>query len=76
MTALRKYVECLSRGRRTDRIAYVSKERNLPKPVSGAEWQRVRTFNAAEEVLANPSLKEVLKIAIDQGLAVIARPEK
>jgi hypothetical protein len=75
MAALRKYVECLSRGRRTDRIAYALKEHKLPKPIPGAEWQRIPTFNATEEVLADPTLKEVFKTAVDKGVAVIDRPE-
>jgi len=55
--------------------AYVFKEWDLPKPLSGAEWQRDLTFNAAEEVLANPDLKDVFKAAIENGVAVVTRPD-
>jgi hypothetical protein len=40
MAGLRKCVEWMSRGRRSDRIAYVLKEWDLPVPLPGAEWQR------------------------------------
>jgi hypothetical protein len=40
MSGLRRYIEWMSRGRRTDRIAYVMKEWDLPVPLPGAEWQR------------------------------------
>ena len=76
MAGLRRYSEWLSRGRRPGRIAYVLKEWNLPKPVPGAEWRHDRTFNAAEEVLADPRLKDDLKAAIENGVAVVSRSEK
>ena len=41
----------MSRGRRTDREAYVLKERDLPKPLPGAEWEIDKTFNLADELL-------------------------
>jgi hypothetical protein len=76
VAGLRRYSEWLSRGRRTDRIAYVLKEWNLPRPLPGAEWRHDRTFNAAEEVLADPSLKDVFEAAIEEGVAVVSRQEK
>ena len=39
MAGLRKYVEWITRGRRTDRVAYVLREWDLPLPLPGAEWQ-------------------------------------
>jgi hypothetical protein len=36
VTGLIKYVEWMSRGRRTGRIAYVMKEWNLPLPLLGS----------------------------------------
>ena len=44
----------MSRGRRTDREAYVLKEWDLPKPLPGAEWQVDKTFNLAEVLLRDP----------------------
>jgi hypothetical protein len=70
MDGLRKYVEWISRGRRTDRIAYVLKEWDLPVPLPGAEWQRDTKFKPAEEILANPHLRDVFREAIAKGIAV------
>jgi len=39
----------MSRGRRTNRIAYVMKESDLPLP--GAEWQPDKKFSVADELL-------------------------
>jgi hypothetical protein len=39
VAGLRKYVEWMTRGRRTNRIAYVRSEFDLPAPLPGAEWQ-------------------------------------
>jgi hypothetical protein len=57
----------MSRGRKTDRIAYVMNERDLPEPKVGAEWQVDNNFNAAEELLRDPALKDVFKLAIDNA---------
>jgi predicted RNA-binding Zn-ribbon protein involved in translation (DUF1610 family) len=72
MAGLRKYVEWMSRGRRTDRVAYVLKEWDLPEPLPGAEWQQDVKFNPAEEVLANPDLRDVFREAIANGAALIS----
>ena len=48
MVRLKKYIEWMSRGRRTNRIAYVMKERDLPTPVPGAEWRIDEKFSAAD----------------------------
>jgi hypothetical protein len=40
------------------------------------EWQRVDTFNAGDELLKHPGLKEVFKAAIDKGVAMIAAPAR
>ena len=62
MAGLRKYVEWMTRGRRTDRIAYVTKEWDLPNPLPGAEWLDVN-FSEAEEILRYPDLKPVFQPA-------------
>jgi hypothetical protein len=67
MAGLRKYVEWMSRGRRTDRVAYVLKEWDLPDPFPGAEWQQDVKFNPAEEVVANPDLRDVFREVIATG---------
>jgi hypothetical protein len=73
MAGLRKYVEWMSRGRRTHRVAVVLKEWDLPAARPGAEWQRDSKFNAAEEILANPELKNVFAEAVARGVAVIVQ---
>jgi hypothetical protein len=70
MNRLRKYVEWLIRGRRTNRIAYVMKEWDLPSPGPGAEWQPDARFSPADELLNNPDLKAVFKEALEKGVAL------
>jgi len=70
MSGLLKYIEWMSRGRRTDRIAYVMKEWDLPQPLSGAEWQPDAKFSAADELLRNPDLNAVFKEALEKGVAL------
>jgi hypothetical protein len=42
---LARYIEWQSGGRRTGRVAYVIGVRNLPEPITGAEWQIDPQFN-------------------------------
>ena len=51
------------------------KEQKLPDPIPGSGWKRIPIFNAAEEILADPTLKEVFKTAVDRGVAAMDRPE-
>ena len=51
MVRLKKYIEWMSRGRRTNRIAYVMKEWDLPTPLPGAEWHIDQKFSVADELL-------------------------
>jgi hypothetical protein len=74
MNRLRKYVEWMSRGRRTNRIAYVMKEWDLPMPLSGTEWQPDMNFSVADELLSNPDLKAVFKEALEKGVALYSKP--
>ncbi|MBR1279243.1 hypothetical protein [Bradyrhizobium sp. AUGA SZCCT0283] len=74
MSGLLKYIEWMSRGRRTDRIAYVMKEWDLPQPLPGAEWQPDARFSAADELLSNPDLKTVFKEALEKGAALYSGP--
>ena len=76
MPGLRRYIEWMSRGRRTDRIAYVMKEWDLPVPLPGAEWQLDASFNEGDEILRDPDMKAVLKSALENGVAVIIRREQ
>ena len=69
---LMRYIEWMSRGRRTGRMVYLLKEWDLPKPTPGAEWVRDLKFNAAEELLTDPGLRDVYKAALDKGVEVVA----
>ena len=75
MKRLRKYVEWMSRGRRTNRLAYVMKEWGLPLPLPGAEWQPDTKFSPADELLSNPDLKAVFKEAMEKGVALYSAPD-
>jgi hypothetical protein len=68
---LARYIEWLSRGARTGRVAYVIRPHNLPKALTGAEWQLDMHFNAAEELLRDPALKDVIKAALEKGVEVV-----
>jgi len=74
MAALTRYIEWMSRGRRTNREAYVLEEWDLPKPVPDAEWQLDKTFNLADELLRDPEIKTVFKAALEKGAEIICRP--
>jgi len=76
MVRLRRYMEWMTRGRRTDRVVYVTKEWNMPKPLPGAEWQLDTKFNIADELLRDPELKSVLKAALEKGAEVVTRKNR
>jgi hypothetical protein len=75
MPGLMRYVEWMSRGRRTGRVAYVTKESNAPKPLPGAEWQLDAKFDAAEELLRNPGLKVVIAAALQKGAELVSQKD-
>jgi hypothetical protein len=76
MPGLRRYVEWMNRGRRTDRVVYVLKEWDLPKPLPGAEWQLDTKFNVADELLHDPDLKTVLKAVLEKGAEVVIQTHR
>jgi hypothetical protein len=76
VAGLKRYIEWMSRGRRTDREVYVLKEWDLPKPLPGAEWQLDKTFNLADELLRDPEMKTVLKAVLEKGVEVVVKPEQ
>jgi len=67
MAALTRYFEWMSRGRRTNREAYVLED---------AEWQLDKTFNLADELLRDPEIKTVFKVAFEKGAEIICRPAR
>jgi hypothetical protein len=66
-----RYIEWQSGGRRTGRIAYVFGRRSLPPTVAGAEWQRDSLFNAAEEIVRDPTLGAVFQAAVAKGCEIV-----
>ena len=70
---LKRYVEWMSRGVRSGRVAYVIDDWNLPEPVPDGEWAHDGKFNAAEELLRDPEMKFIFKTAIDEGIKVVER---
>jgi hypothetical protein len=73
---LKRYLEWLGRGIPTGRAAYVLNEWNLPEPVSGGEWALDSKFNAAQEILRDPSLKHVFRATINKGVKVVKWPDE
>ena len=76
MPGLRRCVEWMNRGRRTNRVVYVLKEWDLPKPLPGAEWQLDAKFNVADELLHDPDLKTVLKAVLEKGAEVVIQKHR
>ena len=68
---IRRYIEWLSRGRFTGRVAYVIREWSMPDPQPGAEWQLDSAFNVADELRARPGLKVTLIEAVKAGAATV-----
>ncbi|HZV06791.1 MAG TPA: hypothetical protein VE999_17040 [Gemmataceae bacterium] len=75
MARLQKFIERGAFGEGPLRTAYTLGAEKLPEPTEGARWCPVSTFSAADELLENSALKEVIKNAIDSGCAVIS-PKK
>jgi hypothetical protein len=71
MTWLHKFVEKGQHGEETGRAAYVFQSSSLPQPAEGTLWHPVRSFNAAEGLLYDPSLEAVFKMAIENGFALV-----
>jgi len=71
MPEIRRYVEWMSRGRRTGRVVYVIRDKDVPVPVPGAEWQLDTKFNAAEDLLRDPELSVVIKAALENGAEMV-----
>ena len=72
---LKRYVEWMTRGRRTGRTAYVLREWDLPAPLSGAEWAVDTKFNAAEELLKDPKLKATIAAVLKNGVEIVGAIE-
>ena len=75
MSKLERYVEWMTRGRRTGRTAYVLREWDLPEPIPGSEWALDTKFNAAEELLHNPELKVTIVAVLKKGVEIVGAVE-
>jgi hypothetical protein len=76
MAGLKRYVEWMTRGRRTERVVFVTKEWNMPNPLPGAYWQLDTNFNVAAELLRDPELKTVLKASLENGAKVVIQKHR
>ena len=73
LTRLRKFIEQGAYGEKSGRIAYAFNLNSLPRPNDGMDWQTVPSFNVADELLKEPGLKDVFKVAIEMGYALVVR---
>jgi hypothetical protein len=46
----------------------------LPPAGKNLEWKAVPSFNAADEVMGDPSLKDLFMKAIEEGWAIVEPP--
>jgi hypothetical protein len=74
MTRLQKFAEQGAYGEKSGRVAYVFGLDSLPEAAEGMTWQKVESFNAGDDLLRDPGLKFIFKVAIDKGCAVVTRP--
>lgn len=74
MNRLQKFVEQGADGGEPGRTAYAFSQDNLPPPAANLEWTAVPSFQAAEEVMRDPSLKDHFMKAIEEGCAIVALP--
>src|SRR4051812_42560188 len=66
-----RYVEWLSRGRLTGRIAYATRTWDVPPPQPGAEWRQDKHFAAKAELRRRPALEAIFTAAIKDGAATV-----
>jgi hypothetical protein len=69
MDQLRKFLEMSPTMGQIGRVAYAFDMIALPKPSVGLQWQPVKEFCVADEVLTEPRLKAVFQQAIKRGYA-------
>ena len=70
MNRLQKFVEQGPYGEKPGRTAYTFGPGNLPEPGENLEWKPVTSFSVADELIAEPSLKVVFRLAIRNGCAI------
>jgi hypothetical protein len=75
-TRLQKFVERGAYGEGPGRTAYILDSSSLPQSAEGIDWQKVDSFNAAEEVLNDPGLKPVFKMPLEKDCALVTPKAK
>ena len=73
MNRLRKLVESNEAGQRTGREAFVLRLETLPTAETGFKWRDDETFNAADAILDEPSLKAMFSAAIKNSHVILKR---
>jgi hypothetical protein len=76
MKRLQKFVESAAYGEIPFRTAYVLDVGSLPKSAEGTVWHVVNTFSAGDELLDNPRLKDVFKMALEKGCVIVTPKAK
>jgi hypothetical protein len=73
MNRLQKFIEQGAYGEKSERIAYAFGFSSLPEAVDGMIWQKIESFSAADDLLKDAGLKDVFKLAIEKGCALVTR---
>ena len=73
MNRLQKFVE-QGAGEQSGRTAYAFSREKLPPPGENLEWKAGPSFNAADEVMRDPGLKDFFMAAIGKGCALVEPP--
>jgi hypothetical protein len=68
---VKRYIEWMTRGRKTGRTAYVIYEWDLPSCLPGAEWAIDRDFNAIKELKTNLELRNTVVNDVKAGVPVV-----
>jgi hypothetical protein len=70
-TTLKRYIECLTRGRKTGRTAYVLRAWDLPPSLPGAEWTLDHKFIVIDALKTNPELRNAVASVLKTRAPVI-----
>jgi hypothetical protein len=70
-TTLKRYIECLTRGRKTGRTAYVLRAWDLPPSLPGAEWTLDHKFIVIDALKTNPELRNTIASVLKTGAPVV-----
>jgi hypothetical protein len=68
---LKRYIEWMTRGRKTGRTAYVIYEWDLPSCLPGAEWAIDHDFDAIKELRTNRELRNTVVNDVKAGVPVV-----